>query len=49
MSYRLSGKIALVTCGSPGIGFPAAQEFVAEGAYVFIAGRREKKLDEAVI
>ena len=49
MSYRLSGKIALVTCGSPGIDFAVAQEFVAEGAYVFITGRREKELDEAVM
>jgi NAD(P)-dependent dehydrogenase (short-subunit alcohol dehydrogenase family) len=49
MSNRLAGKIALVTCGSTGIGFAAAQEFVAEGDYVFITGRREKELDEAVM
>ncbi|MGA2096050.1 MAG: SDR family oxidoreductase [Candidatus Acidiferrum sp.] len=48
MSNRLAGKIALVTGGSTGIGFAAAQEFVAEGAYVFITGCREEELDEAV-
>jgi NAD(P)-dependent dehydrogenase (short-subunit alcohol dehydrogenase family) len=48
MSNRLAGKIALVTGGSTGIGFATAQEFVAEGAYVFITGRRERELAEAV-
>ena len=48
MSNRLAWKIALVTGGSTGIGFATAQEFVAEGAYVFITGRREKELAEAV-
>jgi NAD(P)-dependent dehydrogenase (short-subunit alcohol dehydrogenase family) len=48
MSRKLAGKIALVTGGSTGIGFATAQEFVAEGAYVFITGRREKELAEAV-
>jgi NAD(P)-dependent dehydrogenase (short-subunit alcohol dehydrogenase family) len=48
MSNRLAGRVALVTGGSTGIGFATAQEFVAEGAYVFITGRREKELAEAV-
>lgn len=48
MSRKLEGKIALVTGGSTGIGFATAQEFVTEGAYVFITGRREKELAEAV-
>lgn len=48
MSNRLDGKVALVTGGSTGIGFATAQEFVAEGAYVFLTGRREKELAEAV-
>lgn len=48
MSKRLEGKIALVTGGSTGIGLATAQEFVAEGAYVFITGRRQAELDEAV-
>ena len=45
---KLNGKIAVVTGGTTGIGLAAAQLFVKEGAYVFIMGRRQKELDEAV-
>ena len=48
MASKLAGKIALVTGGSTGIGFATAREFVGEGAFVFITGRREKELTEAV-
>jgi NAD(P)-dependent dehydrogenase (short-subunit alcohol dehydrogenase family) len=44
---KLTGKIALVTGGSEGIGFATAQEFINEGAFVFITGRRQAQLDEA--
>ena len=44
----MRGTVALVTGGSSGIGFATAQRFAAEGAYVFITGRRQKSLDEAV-
>jgi NAD(P)-dependent dehydrogenase (short-subunit alcohol dehydrogenase family) len=45
---KLEGKIALVTGGSSGIGLATAKRFVAEGAYVFITGRRENELSVAV-
>ncbi|KAB8320180.1 glucose 1-dehydrogenase [Tolypothrix campylonemoides VB511288] len=48
MSQKLSGKVALVTGGTSGIGLATAKRFVAEGAYVFITGRRQTELDAAV-
>src|ERR1700689_1817612 len=48
MGRKLDGKIALVTGGTSGIGLATAKRFVAEGAYVFITGRREKELTSAV-
>jgi NAD(P)-dependent dehydrogenase (short-subunit alcohol dehydrogenase family) len=45
---KLQGKVAIVTGGTTGIGLAAAKLFVKEGAYVFITGRRQKELDEAV-
>jgi NAD(P)-dependent dehydrogenase (short-subunit alcohol dehydrogenase family) len=49
MSKRLEGKIAIVTGGSTGIGLATAKEFVAQGAYVYITGRRQAELDKALI
>jgi NAD(P)-dependent dehydrogenase (short-subunit alcohol dehydrogenase family) len=42
------GKIAVITDGNSGIGLATAQRFVAEGAYVFITGRRQSEVDVAV-
>lgn len=44
----LKGKIAVISGGTAGIGLATAQRFVAEGAHVFIFGRRQAQLDEAV-
>ena len=45
---KLEGKIALITGGNSGIGLATAKRFVKEGAFVFITGRREKELTDAV-
>src|SRR5580700_4397190 len=48
MTRKLEGKTAVITGGTEGIGLATAKLFVEEGAYVFITGRRQKELDEAV-
>jgi NAD(P)-dependent dehydrogenase (short-subunit alcohol dehydrogenase family) len=48
MAHRLAGKIAVVTGGTTGIGLASAKRFAAEGARVFITGRRQAELDKAV-
>ncbi len=45
---KLSGKVAVITGGSSGIGLATTQRFVREGAYVYITGRRQAELDKAV-
>jgi NAD(P)-dependent dehydrogenase (short-subunit alcohol dehydrogenase family) len=45
---RLAGKIAVITGSNSGIGLASAKRFVAEGAYVYITGRRQEELDKAV-
>ncbi|MCW2688629.1 MAG: polS 2 [Mycobacterium sp.] len=44
----LTGKTAVITGGTTGIGLATAQRFVDEGAHVFITGRRKPELDAAV-
>src|SRR6202142_3958213 len=48
MTKKLEGKTAVITGGTEGIGLATAKLFVEEGAYVFITGRRQRELDEAV-
>ncbi|HEY9503164.1 MAG TPA: glucose 1-dehydrogenase [Pyrinomonadaceae bacterium] len=45
---KLAGKVALVTGGNSGIGLATAKQFVKEGSFVFITGRREAELEAAV-
>jgi NAD(P)-dependent dehydrogenase (short-subunit alcohol dehydrogenase family) len=45
---KLEGKVAVITGGSSGMALASAKRFVEEGAYVFITGRRQEQLDQAV-
>lgn len=45
---RLEGKTAIITGGGTGIGLASARRFIAEGAFVYLFGRRQDKLDAAV-
>ncbi len=48
MPDRLKDKVAVITGGSSGLGLATAQRFIEEGAFVYITGRRQSELDEAV-
>ncbi|WP_143495535.1 SDR family NAD(P)-dependent oxidoreductase, partial [Pseudomonas sp. PE-S1G-1] len=48
MARKLENKIALVTGATSGIGLATAQRFAAEGAHVYLTGRRQAELDAAV-
>jgi NAD(P)-dependent dehydrogenase (short-subunit alcohol dehydrogenase family) len=45
---KLEGKVAVITAATSGMALATAKLFVEEGAYVFITGRRQNKLDEAI-
>ena len=45
---KLDGKVAVITGGSSGMALASARRFVEEGAYVFVTGRRQEGLDEAI-
>lgn len=48
MAKRFENKVVVVTGGSDGIGLVTARCFAAEGAHVYVTGRRQARLDEAV-
>ena len=48
MSQKLENKVAVITGATSGMALATAKLFAQEGAYVFITGRRQKELDEAV-
>jgi NAD(P)-dependent dehydrogenase (short-subunit alcohol dehydrogenase family) len=47
MAQKLAGKVAVITGANSGIGLATARRFAAEGAHVFITGRRQSELDAA--
>jgi NAD(P)-dependent dehydrogenase (short-subunit alcohol dehydrogenase family) len=48
MTKRFTNKVVVITGGSEGIGLTTAAQFAAEGAHVYITGRRQAPLDAAV-
>lgn len=45
---KLEGKVAVITAATSGMALASAKLFVEEGAHVFITGRQQDKLDEAI-
>jgi NAD(P)-dependent dehydrogenase (short-subunit alcohol dehydrogenase family) len=45
---KLEGKVAVITGGTSGMALASAKLFVEEGAYVFVTGRKQEQIDEAV-
>jgi NADP-dependent 3-hydroxy acid dehydrogenase YdfG len=46
---KLDGKVAVITGATSGMALASAKLFVEEGAYVFITGRRQESLDDALV
>ena len=48
MDLKLDGKVALVTGSTAGIGFAIARSLAREGAYVYLNGRTQERVDAAI-
>lgn len=48
MAKRFDDKVVVVTGGTDGIGLATAKAFAAEGAHVYVTGRRQERLEEAL-
>lgn len=48
MTKRFKDKVVVITGGTDGIGLTTAKLFAAEGAHVYVTGRRQERLDEAL-
>lgn len=48
MNYHLEGKTALVTGSTAGIGYAIAKQLLQEGAIVYINGRSQQRVNEAI-
>jgi NADP-dependent 3-hydroxy acid dehydrogenase YdfG len=48
MSKKLENRVAVITGATSGMALATAKLFVEEGAYVFVTGRSQEKLDKAV-
>lgn len=48
MTKRFENKVVAITGGTDGIGLVTARHFAEEGAHVYVTGRRQERLDEAL-
>ncbi|CAD5231121.1 unnamed protein product [Bursaphelenchus okinawaensis] len=45
---RLTGKVAVITAATAGIGLAIAERFLKEGAKVVISSRNQQNVDQAI-
>ena len=49
MDLQLTGKVAIVTGGSRGLGFASARSLAAEGCHVAVCARGQERLEQAAL